>query len=174
MTIEKETYPVLQDQFDSYAKEVAKRRRLVTSVIFVVVISLFSLISTRLDSEFPLIIYITVLGAIMLGAFLWGQKIWTKTLLKFKTATYELDNTEVQLKGEGFGIRSIQLDRLAVMDTTWKGTTLVEGNIWTKLDYYRPKKGSNSLDQKGRIFIPRVTLNYDVLLEKIKSIASNS
>lgn len=174
MGIDKETYLIDEKKYDDFVKVVSKKRTVFSLTVFVVVIAVFGFISTQIDHDFPIIFFALIVGLVFFGAFWWGQKFWIKTLLKFRDATIEITATKINLKSSFLDFRSIPLDQIAVIDKTSKGTVIVKGNFWNKIDYYRPKRGGGSLDYQDRIFIPRVTQNYERLIKKIITLANKS
>jgi hypothetical protein len=168
-----ETFSVIKNEFDFYVKSATKKRWITLSSIFFVVILFFAAYTKSLNPDFPTLFYVVFISLTMFGVLFWGQSIWAKTLSKFKTASYELNQKEIRFICDLIETKTFKLNEIAAIDTTWKGTVLVKGDIWAKIEYYRPKKSGNSLDSNSIIFIPRVTDNYDLLVEKIKTFANN-
>lgn len=168
MNLNPNTYSVDQTKYASFVEKVSIRRIVFSLTVFVVVKAVFSFLITQFDKDFPRFLLLFIVGTVLLGALWWAHKSWVKTLRKFQDATFEISLTEISMSSPSPGTRSISFDQIAVIDKTPKGTVLVRGNSWTKLDYYRPKRSGTPLDSPDRIFIPRVTDDYEKLLERIK------
>lgn len=164
-----ETYTVDKSKYDNYVKSVNQRNLIVALTILGILIAVFVFLARMSNKVFFVIPFVLVVAVVFLGALRWGQHILTKTLLKFKDAVIEFSSTGVSLKGTSLKSRDIPFDKIAVIDTSLKGTVIVKGNFWTKVDYYRPKIGGVSLDFEDRIFIPRIIDDYEELIKKIKN-----
>lgn len=163
-----ETYSVDEKRFATFLKKVSKRRTIFSLTVIIVVIGMFVIIMPKIERNFPIFLFIIIVGIILFGALWLGQKNWTNTLLKFQDAKFEISQTEITLLSSSLTSRSIPFDQIAVIDKTFKGTVLVKGNSWTKINYYQPKKIGIPLESIDRIFIPSVTQNYEELIEKVK------
>jgi len=141
-------------------------------IAFCIVMTYELFIIYNLDKDFPFLVFL-IATVIIFGTFYLGQKIWASTLNKFQNAVYELTSKTLTIKRDDIEPRKIKLSDIAVIHKTKKGTVLVAGNRWTKIDYYRPKISGNQIDLDDRIFVPSVTENYDELINKIKKTVAN-
>jgi len=63
--------------------------------------------------------------------------------------------------------RTFSFSEIVVIDKRKFGTTIVKGNVWTKIDYYRPTT-PYQLDHPKLIFVPCITTNYPELIERLR------
>jgi hypothetical protein len=172
MTTDTKTYSIDKSSFDQYIRSTTKNWTITALIVLCIVLTFEAFIIYNLDTEFPFWVLLFA-TALIFGAIYLGQKMWTSTLKKFQNAVYELTPRSLIIKRDDIKPREIKLSDIVVFNKTKKGTVLVTGNGWTKLDYYRPKISGNSLDQDDRIFIPSVTDNYAELILEIKKTAAN-
>lgn len=129
-----DTYSVDETKYDDFVKNISKRRTILGLVVFSVVMGIFTFIFTKNNKDFPIVLFVIIVGIIFFGAFWWGQKIWTRTLFKFRDASFEISPTEINLTSSSLELRSIPLNKIAIIDKSSKGTVLVKGSFWTKID----------------------------------------
>jgi hypothetical protein len=105
---------------------------------------------------------------LMIGAFVLSNKLWNDRLKKIVNAEFRLTADSLVQEIENNQIKKFMFSEIAVVDKQKFGTTIVKGNRWTKIDYYRPKKFSPyQIDSENVIFIPSITTNYTELVETI-------
>jgi hypothetical protein len=105
---------------------------------------------------------------IIIGVFVFGVKSWNNKLRDLADTEFILTTTSLIQKSPKQTEKNFDFVEIAVLDKKKFGTTIIKGNWWTKIDYYRPKKSSYQLDDPKRIFIPSITTNYSELIDTLK------
>jgi hypothetical protein len=166
-------YPVDTNGFADYIKS-ARRRRATTAIfLFIMLIASQVIIGVNLDDRgVHWVMLIAV--ALAAGAFYFGLNRWSGMLEKFAAANYKLTDTGIVLMINNVEERNFSYADISVVHASVIGTTIVKGSTFSKLNYIRPKKIPTSFDAPDRIFIPTVTIGYEMLISEIKLKAANA
>jgi hypothetical protein len=105
---------------------------------------------------------------VLATAFLYGVKRWHDKLRELADNKFILtEDRIIRIKGNQIE-RAFFFSEIAVIDKKKFGTAILKGGIWTKIDYYRPKRSPHQLDDPKLIFVPIITTDYLELIEKLK------
>jgi hypothetical protein len=161
-------YRVDGQQIDGYLKKVFISRATTFVIVIAVVMTMFTFIIYKQDSEFPIWILILAV-AIVVVAFLFGMKLWNDNLRKIANTEFILTNEGIIQSTQNNVERDFKFTEIAVIKKMKLGTTIVKGNLLTKIDFYRPKRVSPyQLGDPTTIFIPNITTNYSELIDNIR------
>ena len=167
-------YQVDNDKMKNYIKSLDKHRIFVFVIVTLIILTMQFIIAYKLDNEFPfwLIIIATVIISV---AFYFGLNQVNDKLKQTSNGQYFIDHQTLKFETIDSLTREFKLEEIAVIHKKYSGTMIVKGNVWTKFNYFRPKK--TSLYQIGGldiIFIPTITSNYTDLVDNIKQAAPNA
>jgi len=105
---------------------------------------------------------------LLVTAFLYGVNRGHNKLRKLTDSEFILKEDFIIQMKQNQVERVFGFSEIAVIDKRKFGTTILKGNMWTKVDYYRPKRSPYQLDDPKLIFVPSITTNYSELIEIVK------
>jgi hypothetical protein len=163
----KTKYRVDEQLIDGYLKRRLISVSVTAAIAVVISLSMLAFILYRQGSTGLWSLFIS--APIIAGAFLYGVKLWND---KFRA----LANTEFVLTAESIiqvspdhAVKKFKFSEIAVINKQKFGTVLVKGSLFTKVDYYRPKRiNPYQLGDPTTIFIPTITTNYSELIAAIR------
>ena len=163
-------YKVDNNLLEDYLRMVVKKRIYYFLVVLIIVIPAQAFIAYRMDNDFPLITWMVVIILVILVAFMVGVRFYIDKLKQFVDAQYFIDDETISQQKSNNDNRNFKFNRIAVVQKISAGTIIVKGGMLTKINYYRPKRGSYQVDSSDVIFIPTITTNYADLIYRIKKL----
>ena len=160
-------YRVDGKQMDEYLKNRFISVSITAFIIVVIVFSNLTFIIIKLNAPDGLWSFLFSVPIIIV-AFLFGVRRWNNKLRDLADTEFILTTTRLTQKTPNQAEKNIDFLEIAVLDKKKFGTTIIKGNWWTKIDYYRPKKIPYQLDDPKLIFIPSITTNYSELIDNLK------
>ncbi len=159
-------YKVDGKQMEEYLKNRFISVSINASIILVIVFSMFTFILIKLNAPDGLWSFLFSIP-IIIGAFVFGVKKWNNKLRDLADTEFILTTTSLTQKSPNQAEKSFDFLEIAVLDKKKFGTTIIKGNWWAKIDYYRPKQIPYQLDDPKLIFIPSITTNYSELIDTL-------
>jgi len=160
-------YQVDGQQMDEYLKSRFISVSITFSIIAISVLSILIFIFYKQQALQGLWSF-AISVPLMIFAFVFGVKRWHDKLRKLSDAEFILTKSSLIQKFPNHTDKEIDFLQIAVVDKKKFGTTIMKGNLITRIDYYRPKKSTSQLDDPNLIFIPSITTNYSELIDTIK------
>lgn len=152
---------------EEYLKKRFISKSITASIIFVIVYSMLTYISIKQDAPDGLWSFLFSVPIVII-AFVLSIKRWNNKFRELSDTEFILTTTNLTQKTSNKKEKNFDLIEIIVVDKKKFGTTIIKGNWWTKIDYYRPKKTPYELDDANLIFIPSITPNYAELIDTIK------
>jgi hypothetical protein len=160
-------YKVDRKQMDEYLKNRFISVSITASILVVIAFSMLTFILIKRNAPDGLWSFLFSVP-IIISAFVFGLKRWNNKLRDLAETEFILTTTGLTQKTPHQAEKNFEFKEIAVLDKKKFGTTIIKGNWWTKIDYYRPKKSPYQLDDPKLIFIPSITTNYSELIETLK------
>jgi hypothetical protein len=160
-------YKVDGKQIDKYLKKRSIYVSITSALIVLVVISNFTFILIKQNAPNGLWSFLFSIPVII-GAFVYGTIRWNNKLRGLAETEFILTTTSLTQKIPNQAEKIFSFPEIAVLDKKKFGTTIIKGNWWTKIDYYRPKNIAYQVDDPKVIFIPSITTNYSELISILK------
>jgi hypothetical protein len=158
-------YIVDGQQMEPYLKSRFISVVITCSIVVTIVLAMLSYNFYKQSPKGPWSLLFSV--PLIIGAFLFGVRRWHNKLRRLSGTEFLLTSYGITQTRLNQVERDISFSEMAVVDKKKFGTTILKGNGWTKIDYYRPKR-PYQLDDPRLIFVPSITTNYAELIEKLK------
>ncbi len=167
-------YQVDEFQVDEYLKKWNKRRLIIYVLVISVILPITSLITYQETNTSTFLLYLLIMSVIIVVAFYFSLKYANSQIRQLTGGQYFIDDSIIKFQGSEKSDRKFNLDEIAVIHKRYSGTIIIKGNIWTKINYLRPKKSFYQVNHYNVIFIPTITTNYSELVNQVKKAAANA
>ena len=167
-------YQVDEILMDEYLKKWNKRRLIVYVLVISVILTLTLSITYQNSNSSTFLMYLLLMSVIIVVAFYFSLKYANSQIRQLTGGQYFIDDSLIRVQGTEKSDREFNLNEIAVIHKKYSGTIIIKGNIWTKINYLRPKKSFYQVNHYNVIFIPTITTNYIELVDRVKKSAANA